>query len=371
MANVPFLDVGATYRELKPEIDEAIHRVLAGGQYIAGQEVETFEAEFASYVGAGYCVGVGNGLDALFLALVAHGIKPGDEVIVPSHTFIATWLAVSRTGATPIAVDTEKQGFNLDLGQVEAAITPRTRAIIPVHLYGIPVALNEIERIINGREIMIIDDAAQACGSSLGDHRIGSANLPAQCTAWSFYPGKNLGAFGDGGAVTTNDLQIAEKLRMLRNYGSRVKYHHELAGVNSRLDPIQAAILNVKLPHLENWNERRQVIAAIYQKELSPHLGIWQHPSGVRSNWHLFVVESRDRRNLVEWLSSKSIEIGIHYPIAPHRQDVYQSKSCTTALSRTEDLCEMVLSLPIGPHLSEVDAHYVSSQIHELYSVDE
>jgi dTDP-4-amino-4,6-dideoxygalactose transaminase len=339
--------------ELQPEIDDSVLRVLRSGQYIGGQEVEHFEESFAEYVGAKFCIGVGNGLDALNLSLIAHDIGPGDEVIVPAHTFIATWLAVTRCGASPVPVDTEAGGFNFDLGKVEAAMSSKTKAVIPVHLYGVPVDLTELRRLTSPRGIIIIDDAAQACGSVLDGHRVGASELEADCSAWSFYPGKNLGAFGDAGAVTTSDPEIAKRLRMLGNYGSQRKYQHEILGVNSRLDPVQAAVLNVKLPYLDMWNEERAKIAETYSDELSPVVVTPQVGSDIKTNWHLYVIRTKHRDALRSWLSENSVGTGIHYPTPPALHPPFVESHRQYELAETEEICKEILSLPMGPHLDQ------------------
>ena len=263
---VPFLDLRAAYLELKPEIDAAIARVLDSGWYILGPEVEAFEAEWAEYCGASHAVGVGNGMDALTLALRALQIGPGDEVIVPSNTYIATWLAVSAVGATPVPVEPDLATYNIDPALIPAAITPRTKALLPVHLYGQPADLDPILAIARQHNLAVVEDAAQAHGARYKGCRIGAHG---DVVCWSFYPGKNLGALGDAGAVTTNRADLADRIRVLRNYGSREKYVNELQGVNSRIDPIQAAVLRVKLKVLDEWNARRCRIAALYSQELA------------------------------------------------------------------------------------------------------
>ena len=353
---VPFLDVRAGYEELRAEIDEAIARVAASGRYILGPEVEAFEEQFAAYCEAGHAVGVGNGLDAVHLALLATGIRPGDEVIVASNTFIATWLAVSYAGAVPVPVEPDPATHNLDPTKIEEAITKRTRAILPTHLYGQPADLDPIAEIARRHGLRLIEDAAQAHGARYKGKRIGAHG---DAVAWSFYPGKNLGALGDGGAITTNDPDVAKQARMLRNYGSREKYVHEMKGFNSRLDPIQAAILSVKLRHLDDWNARRAAVAEIYSGQLeesgveTPRVPEWAQPS-----WHLYVIQSESRDELAGDLRAAGIETVIHYPIPPHRQSAYREMA-DARLPIADRLAECVLSLPIGPHLSIKDAHRV------------
>lgn len=359
---VRFLDLHAGYSELREEIDSAVSRVLASGRYLLGPELEAFEHEFARYVGASECVGLGNGLDALHLALRAMEIGPGDEVIVPGNTYIATWLAVSYAGATPVPVEPDPRTFNIDPERIAAAVTPRTRAIIPVHLYGQPADMDPVMEVARAHGLRVIEDAAQAHGARYRGRRAG---VLGDVAAWSFYPGKNLGAFGDGGAVTTDDPDLAARIRMLRNYGSRVKYVNEEPGFNSRLDEVQAAALRVKLSRLDEWNERRRGIAAAYGRGLEgaglelPYVPAWAEPV-----WHLYVVRTSRRAELQRHLAAEGIDTLIHYPIAPHRQDAYRSLGIPEGrLPVSEALHEEVLSLPIGPHLPEAEAEAVVESV--------
>jgi dTDP-4-amino-4,6-dideoxygalactose transaminase len=347
---VPFLDVGAAYTELHTEIDDSIQRVLKSGWFLLGPELSAFEREYALFAEAEHCVGVANGLDALHLCLQAMGVGPGDEVIVPSNTYIATWLAVTRVGATPVPVEPDPRTYNLDPERVEAAITGRTRAVLPVHLYGQPADLDPILAVARRHDLWVLDDAAQAHGARYTGRRIGGL---ADATAWSFYPGKNLGALGDGGGVTTNDGELADRLRVLRNYGSRVKYVNEVLGYNSRLDEIQAAVLRVKLGCLCEWNARRATIADRYREALAgtdlvlPHVEPWADPV-----WHLFVVRSTRRDALQEHLRAAGVHTLIHYPIPPHRQDAYRFLGIDAgSMPIAESIHREVLSLPIGPHM--------------------
>ncbi|HSX59488.1 MAG TPA: DegT/DnrJ/EryC1/StrS family aminotransferase [Tahibacter sp.] len=355
---VPFLDLKAAYLELKPEIDEAVARVLDSGWYILGEEVEAFEAEFAAYGGSRHCVGVANGLDALHLALRALDVGPGDEVIVPSNTYIATWLAVSQCGATPVPVEPDPLTHNLDPARVAAAITPRTRVLMPVHLYGQPADLDPLLALARERGLRVVEDAAQAHGARYRGRRIGAHG---DLVAWSFYPGKNLGALGDAGALTTDDAVLAERLRALRNYGSRVKYVNDEAGWNSRLDPLQAAALRVKLRHLDAWNARRTALAAYYDEALAP-LDLVRPvvPDWAEPVWHLYVVQL-DRRDAVQReLAARGVGSLIHYPIPPHRQRAYaQTAAAAAHLPIAERLADRVLSLPIGPQLERRGAEAV------------
>jgi dTDP-4-amino-4,6-dideoxygalactose transaminase len=353
---IPFLDLGAAYRELKPEIDAAVSRVLESGWYILGPEVEAFEAEWAAYCDAKHAVGVAKGLDALTLALRALDIGPGDEVIVPSNTYIATWLAVSSVGATPVPVEPDVATHNINPALIEAAITSRTRALLPVHLYGQPADMDPILDIASHHGLRVIEDAAQAHGARYKGQRIGAHG---DIACWSFYPGKNLGAIGDAGAITTNDTALAERVALLRNYGSRQKYVNEEAGVNSRLDPIQAAVLRVKLEVLDEWTERRRAVASAYTKGLAqsdvilPHVPDWADPA-----WHLYVVRTSDRDALQDRLTEAGIGTLVHYPIPPHMQKAYADMQILPdAFPLARDLAREVLSLPMGPQLGLDQVH--------------
>jgi dTDP-4-amino-4,6-dideoxygalactose transaminase len=359
---VPFLDLRAAYLELKDEIDGAVARVLDSGWYILGEEVEAFETEWATYCEAKFAVGLGNGLDALHLALTALEVGPGDEVIVPSNTYIATWLAISRCGATPVPVEPDERTHNINPARIETAITPRTRVILPVHLYGQPAELDPILAISRRHGLRVVEDAAQAHGAR---YKSGLIGKHSDVVAWSFYPGKNLGAMGDGGAVTTNDPDLANRIRILRNYGSQEKYKNEVQGMNSRLDPLQAAILRVKLKALDEWNGRRKAIAARYLDELSdsslilPVVPAWADPA-----WHLFVVRTDRRSDLQARLSQADIGTMVHYPIPPHLQQAYQPNAYPPgSLPLAEALAHSVLSLPIGPHLDVASVNKVISTI--------
>lgn len=359
---VPFLDLRAAYLELKPEIDAAVARVLDSGYYILGPEVEAFEAEWATYCEAQHAIGVANGLDALHLALRAMDVGPGDEVIVPSNTYIATWLAVSQCGATPVPVEPIEATYNIDPTRIEAAITPRTKVILPVHLYGQPADLDPILDIARKHSLRVLEDGAQGHGARYKGKRIGAHG---DAVAWSFYPGKNLGALGDGGAVTTNDPELADRIRVLRNYGSRVKYVNEVQGYNSRLDPIQAAVLRVKLQRLDDWNGRRREIAGQYLAGLAgsalilPHVPEWAAPV-----WHLFVVRHAQRDAQVKRLNEAGVGTLIHYPIPPHLQQAYANAGFTAGiLPHAESMADKVFSLPIGPHLTIEDANEVVNQV--------
>ncbi|HVZ44520.1 MAG TPA: DegT/DnrJ/EryC1/StrS family aminotransferase [Ramlibacter sp.] len=362
---IPFLDVRASYLELRERIDEAVARVLASGTYVLGEEVEAFEHEWAAHCEARFAVGVGNGLDALKLALHAFSIVPGDEVIVPAHTYIATWLAASDCGAVPVPVEPSPETGSLDPARVEAAITPRTRAILPVHLYGLPVDLDPLLEVARAHGLRVLEDAAQAHGARYKGRRIGAHG---DAVAWSFYPGKNLGAFGDGGAVTTNDAEIADRVRVLRNYGSREKYRNEARGANSRLDPIQAAALRVKLTVLDDWNARRARVAAQYLDSLrGTGLGLPPVPAYADAVWHLFVVRHARRDALRRHLAARGIATLIHYPVPPHLQPAYRDLGFDRGtFPLAERWADEVLSLPMGPHLDTQAAAAVVDAIAEF-----
>ena len=364
---VPFLDLSAAYSELQIEIDSAIQMVLDSGTYILGSEVALFESEWASYCAAKYAIGVGNGLDALILALRALEIGHGDEVIVPANTYIATWLAVTAVGATPIAVEPYVETYNIDTSLIEKAITSSTKAIIPVHLYGQPVDLSPLLETARRHNLSVIEDAAQCHGACYQDRPIGSHG---DLVCWSFYPGKNLGAIGDAGAITTNSYELSEKIRLLRNYGSSVKYLHELQGINSRLDPIQAAILRVKLRTLGRWNQQRTAISEVYNTLLAEDCCMLPKVHSLaKPVWHLYVIQVQHRDDLQEYLTSCGVQTLIHYPTPPYLQKAYVSLGIdkdhyplTTRLSKN------ILSLPIGPHLTVEAAQYVADKCNSFYA---
>jgi len=339
--------------------------VLDSGYYLLGKELEAFESEFAEYAGVKHCIGVGNGLDALVLSLKALGVRAGDEVLVPSNTYIATWLAVSYVGARPVPVEPDEGTYNIDPEKIESAITKNTKGILPVHLYGQPADIGRIKEIAAKHDLWILEDAAQAHGARYKGKRTGGLGNIA---GWSFYPGKNLGALGDGGAVTTNSDDLADRVRVLRNYGSRIKYLNEVKGVNSRLDEIQAAVLRVKLRRLDEWNGRRRAIAAQYHEGLKhsglvlPYVPEWADPVH-----HLFVVRSERRDALRQHLEEGGIGALIHYPIPPHLQNAYKDMAMRPgSLPIAERIHEQVLSLPIGPHLSDSQAATVIRAIQEF-----
>ena len=359
---IAFLDLKAQYIELKLQIDDAIRRVLDSGQYIGGAEVENFESTYASYSNARYAVGVANGLDALHLTLRAMDVGPGDEVIVPSNTYIATWLAVTQCGAKPVPVEPDQRTYNIDPNRIESVITNRTKVILPVHLYGQSADLDSILYIAKKNGLLVLEDGAQAQGATYKGNKLGSHG---DAVAWSFYPGKNLGALGDAGAVTTNDPKLAEKIRTLRNYGSNIKYHNEIRGFNSRLDPIQAAILNVKLTKLDEWNFRRSQVAKFYTESLismdlvTPHIPDFTIPV-----WHLYVVRHEHRDALQRELHSCGISTMIHYPIPPHLQPAYKDLGFgINSFPIAERIHNEVISLPISPTITSEEAKAVVDAI--------
>lgn len=357
---IPFLDLVAVHQPLAAEMQAAFTTFLASGQYMLGPQVETFERAFADYCGARHCIGVSNGLDALHLILHAYGIGPGDEVIVPANTFIATWLAVSHCGATPVPVEPDASTCNIDASRVEQAITPRTRAIIAVHLYGQTADMPALSAIARRHGLKLIEDAAQAHGARHAGQHAGSLGDAA---AFSFYPGKNLGALGDAGAVVTDDDELAEAIRLLRNYGSPQRYVHQRIGFNQRLDELQAALLNVKLPHLDHWNQQRRAQAERYRQSLAGVAGL-QLPEVLpecEPVWHLFVIRLERRDALLQWLAEAGIGALIHYPTAPHLQPAYGELDASLPIS--ERMHREVLSLPIGPHLTLDDIDRVCAAV--------
>ncbi|HLX81362.1 MAG TPA: DegT/DnrJ/EryC1/StrS family aminotransferase [Burkholderiales bacterium] len=359
---VPFLDLRPAYLELKSEFDAAYQRVMGSGSYLLGRETLAFEEEFAAYCGAKHCVSVASGLDALALALQAAGCGRGDEVIVPANTCVATWLAVSKAGAVPVAVEPDETTYNLDPRLIEASLSSRTRAVVAVHLYGRVADMDPINSIARRHGLLVLEDAAQAHGAKYRGRRAGTLGHAA---GFSFYPSKNLGSFGDGGAVTTNDGALAHKIRALRNYGFTKKHFNEYQGSNSRLDELQAALLRVKLARLDEWNARRSSIARAYLEGIGPSrlslpvVSEWSEP-----NWHLFVVRSRRRDADAAGLARRGIETSIHYPLAPPYQAAYASLSpIRPRLSVTARLQDEVLSLPIGPHMPYSDVEAVIAAV--------
>jgi dTDP-4-amino-4,6-dideoxygalactose transaminase len=362
---IPFLDLRAINAAHEPELKNAFERVLNSGWYILGKEVENFERAFAAYCDVDHAIGVSNGLDALHLILRAYGIGEGDEVLVPSNTYIATWLAATYAGATPVPVEPDELTFNIDPARIEAAITPRTRAIIAVHLYGQPCDMDPILEIAQRHGLKVIEDAAQAHGALYNGRKVGGLGHAA---GFSFYPGKNLGALGDAGAITTNDAGLAQKLRVLVNYGSQVKYQNEMKGFNCRLDELQAALLSVKLPHLDQETSRRRQIASAYNAGLKgTNLELPSMMDSVEPVWHLYVIRSSDRNRLQQELSSRGIATMIHYPIPPHLQTAYVELGYQAGdLPIAERIHQEVLSLPIGPTMTDGQVNKVVVALREL-----
>jgi dTDP-4-amino-4,6-dideoxygalactose transaminase len=360
---IPFLDLKADYLELRAELDAAYQRVMESGWYILSAEVAAFEEELAAYYATRHAIGVGNGLEALHLILRGYGIGAGDEVIVPANTYIATWLAVSYAGATPVPVEPDPHTYNIDPARIEAALTPRTRALMPVHLYGQPADMRPIVETAERHGLRVIADAAQSHGAR---YRGVPVESWGDAAGISFYPSKNLGAFGDAGAVVTNDDALAAQVRLLRNYGSRVRYENEVAGFNSRLDPLQAAFLRVRLRYLDAWNGRRRAVAVRYLHGLAacPGLILPQVPEWAEPVWHLFVVRHPQRDALQQHLKQDGIGTLIHYPIPPHLSGAYAAYGWQAgAFPLSERLAQHVLSLPCGPHLSAEEVGYILQSV--------
>ena len=363
---VPFLELKPGYDELRGELDAAYHRVQESGWYLLGKELELFESEFAVYCQTKFCVGVGNGLDALHLILRGYDIVAGDEVIVPSNTYIATWLAVSYAGATPVPVEPDPKTFNIAPERIEEAITSKTKALMPVHLYGQPADMDPILGVARKYGLKVIEDNAQAHGARYKGRRTGSLGDAA---ASSFYPGKNLGALGDAGAVTTNDGLLADRVRTLRNYGSKEKYYNDCQGYNSRMDELQAAFLRAKLKKLDEWNARRRTVANRYFTALaeSTMLALPSVPKWAEPVWHLFAVRHSHRDELQDSLAGAGIGTQIHYPIPPHLSGAYANGGWKTGdFPLAEEIAQTELSLPIGPHLEPEKQEIVIQAIHRF-----
>lgn len=360
--HIPFVDLNAQHTALSHELAEAMGRVMSQSSFILGEDLERFEQEFADYCGVAHAVGVDSGLSALELSLRANGIGPGDEVIVPANTFIATAAAVSAAGALPVLVDAEEATLNIDPALIEPAITDRTRAIMPVHLYGRPADMPPILDLARRHRLLVIEDACQAHGAYLGRQRAGSLGDAA---AFSFYPAKNLGCCGDGGILVTNDARVADAVRHMRNYGQRAKYHHTALPLNRRLDTLQAAILRVKLPHLDRWNEQRRAHAALYSELLQGMgLALPQEVGEGRSVYHLYVVRTPHRDALQAHLQERGIATGVHYPIPIHLQPCYESLGVSRGrFPVTEQACEEILSLPMFPEMTNDQVSYVATEI--------
>lgn len=363
---IPVANPGAENRQLLQEVSEALEEVVKNGRYILGDKVEQFEKAFADYCQAKYCIGVGNGTDAITLTVLAYGIGPGDEVICPSLTATFTALGISATGATPVFADVDERTYTIDPQDIQRRLTKKTKAIIPVHLYGQPADMDEIKKIAHKHRLVIIEDAAQAHGALYKGQKVGSLGNAA---CFSFYPTKNLGALGDGGAVTTNDPSIAEKISMLRNGGQKNRYEHQLMGRNSRLDELQAAFLITKLPYLDRWNRKRQQIAHLYQKKLVgldiilPCQASWAQPV-----WHLFVIRTKRRAELMAHLKKNNIASQIHYPVPAHLQAIYRRKN--DQLPVTERLVREIISLPMFPALTQAQVVSICQTIKTFFDRD-
>ncbi len=364
---VPILDLKPAYEELRTELDAAYHRVMESGWVLLGKELEAFESEYAASVGVNHCVGVANGLEAMQLILMARNIGPGDEVIVPSHGYIATWLAVTHVGATPVPCEPDPKTYNLDATRIEPLISRRTKAILPIHLYGQTADMVAINAIAERHGLFVLEDAAQSHGAYCHGRAAGAAGGAAGV---SFYPSKNLGALADGGAVTTNDEELADKVRHLRNYGSKIRYQNEYLGLNSRLSELQAAFLRAKLPRLREWNARRAALAARYLARLNqvgdltlPYVPDWAAPV-----WHLFVVRTARRDDLQKHLAAQGIGTQIHYPTPPHLSKAYSAAGWKRGdFPLSEKFAGEVLSLPIGPHISADQVDYVCTGVSDFF----
>jgi dTDP-4-amino-4,6-dideoxygalactose transaminase len=364
--NVPFVDLGPMHRQAAERLETAWSAVRDSNMFVLGKQVDEFQRSFAGYCETEFAIGVANGLDAIALILQALGIGPGDEVIVPANTFIATWLAVSKVGARPVPADCDQSTGNIDPAAVRNAITQRTRAVIPVHLYGRPAELSELSQIAQTAGIYLVEDAAQAHGARYCGRRVGSFGIAA---AFSFYPAKNLGALGDGGAVTTNDRKIAEKVRLLSNYGASVKYHHEIAGSNSRLDELQAAFLAAKLPYLDEWNTERRNIADRYTAELQSIPGLHIPPSSnhIEPVWHLYTVRTSRRDQLAAGLAVNGVQTVIHYPIPPHLQPAFADLGYRAgSFPVSEYICSEIVSLPMWPGMTKDMIRHVIDSIRRI-----
>lgn len=363
---VPFLNLKSSYLEIQEELDRELLNFYKNGQYVGGARLHAFENNFSTYVEAESCVGLANGLEALELSLKALDIGEGDEVIVPAHTFIATWLAVTNCGAIPIPIECDLETYSINIQKIEKVLSQKTRAIIPVHLYGQPADMDQIIDLAKSYNLHVIEDAAQAHGASYKSRKIGAHG---DIVAWSFYPGKNLGAFGDGGAITTNNPVLADKIRVLSNYGSKKKYIHDVVGVNSRLDPIQAVVLDIKLKYLDSWNDRRRKIAKKYLTELKDTDLILPDQFDIENGaWHLFPVRTKKRDGLISALKKEEIDLLIHYPIPPHKQQAYSNQFTGWELPVAERMASQLLSLPIGPHMELDQVSFVINRIKNYLS---
>ena len=364
MDRIPYLNLKKKYLNSKKEFDEAYAKFMHSGRYILGEEVNEFEKEFAEYSGNKFCLGVANGLDALFLSLVSLGIGKGDEVIVPANTYIATWLAVTHTGARVVPVEPDLKTYNIDVNLIEENITEKTKAILPVHLYGRPAEMEEIEKLSKIHKLHVIVDCAQAHGSRLRGNSIGNYG---DINCYSFFPSKNLGGFGDGGGICLNDEKIFNKLKSLRNYGSEIKYYNDYRGYNSRLDPIQASFLRIELKKLSENNKLRQTIAKKYLTQIiNEKLVIPDKQSWKNSVWHIFPVITDNRDHFQNYLSLKGIDTIIHYPIPPHLSEAYSNYNYSeTDFPKTEKIAKSELSIPLNPYLKDEEIDFIIRIINE------
>jgi len=363
MQTIPLVDLHAQYQTIRGEIDRAIQGIIDSSSFVMGPAVQRFEEEFAAFCNVAHCVGVSNGTAALELALRVLDIGAGDEVITSAHTFIATAEAISNVGATPVFVDIDREYYNLDPAAVAAAITARTRALLPVHIYGQPAAMTQFQALAVEYGLALVEDAAQAHGATWAEQYTGGL---AQLACFSFYPGKNLGAYGDAGAITTNDPALAERVRLLRNHGRRSKYLHEVVGTNERIDALQAAILRAKLPYLAGWTAQRQALAARYNELLADCEVILPqvHPHATAA-WHLYVIRTPQRDHLLHYLKEHGVEGGIHYPVPLHLQPAYAALGYQAGeLPVTEAVAATCLSLPLYPEMSEAQQDRVVELIH-------
>ena len=359
---IKFLDLEKINNRFRTEIDVRIKNILNCGWYLQGKENETFAKDFAAYCGTKYALGVANGLDALNLIIKAYGFKTGDEIIVPANTFIATILAISENGCTPVLIEPDMNTYNINPDLIEEKITSKTKAIMVVHLYGQAVQMQKIWKIAQKHNLKIIEDAAQAHGASYQGRKVGNLGDVA---AFSFYPGKNLGALGDGGGVTTNDKELYEKIKTIANYGSDYKYHHIYKGVNSRLDEIQAAVLDIKLKYLDADNAKRCEIAAYYQENINnPKIILPQTYDKNAHVWHVFVIRCQDRNGLQKYLEANGIQTNIHYPTPPHKQEAYKEWS-DLSLPVTEEIHNTIISLPMSPVMTDEEIKKVVEVVNE------
>ena len=363
---VPFGDMKLHYHSYKTQIDQAVHRVLESGHYILGSELEKFEADFEKALGSGYVAGCASGTEAIYLALAAHGVTTGDEVIVVAHTAVPTISAISMTGATPVFVDIDPDTCLMDVDLVELKITEKTKAIIPVHLYGQMVDMEPLLKIAAKHKIMVMEDCAQ---STFATYKGAIAGTLGDYGAFSYYPSKNLGAFGDGGAVSTNSRENFDKLVMLRNYGQSKRYYHDIIGINSRLDEMQAAILGAQLPYVEQWNDRRREIAKRYNEGLEGVVKTPVEAEGRKHVYHLYVIQTEYREELQEYLLDKGIQTLIHYPNPAHLQKAYSFLGYTPgSLPQTEKVVKRILSLPMHPGLTDEQVDAVIASIKDFYN---